>query len=133
VIFLDIGTSFIPGFEKICRYLNNILILVEPQLTTVKRTKIMVEQLESANISSGKSIDLVLYNRVRADIQMNTIQVTEEMEGMPVAIMIPPAPELANQAAQTHKPMIDVQPDGLVSQQFTRMAEILQERISRNQ
>jgi CheY-like chemotaxis protein/MinD-like ATPase involved in chromosome partitioning or flagellar assembly len=133
VIFLDIGTSFLPGFQKICRFLNNILILVEPQLTTVKRTKIMVEQLESANLSSGKSIDLILYNRVRADTQMNTIQVTEEMEGMPVATMVPPAPELANQAAQTHKPMIDIQPDGLVAQQFSRMAEIVQERISQNQ
>jgi pilus assembly protein CpaE len=132
VVFLDIGTSFLPGFEKICRYLNNIIILTEPQLITVKRTKVLTEQLDSANLSAGKTIDLVLYNRVRVDIQMNTMQITEEMEGMPVAVMIPPSPELANQANQRHLPMINLQPDGLVSQQFTRLAEILHERIDQN-
>lgn len=133
VIFVDIGTSFLPGFDKICNYLNSIILLTEPQLVTVKRTKTMVEELNAANLTAGKTIDLVLYNRIRADIQMNSIQVSEEMKGMPVSIMIPPSPELANQATQSHKPMINVQPDGLVAQQFNRMAEILQERILQNQ
>ena len=133
VIFVDIGTNFLPGFEKICSYLTGIILLTEPQLVTVKRTKAMVEELNAANLTAGKTIDLVLYNRIRADIQMNSIQVTEEMKGMPVSIMIPPSPELANQATQSHKPMINVQPDGLVAQQFNRMAEILQERILQNQ
>lgn len=133
VIFVDIGTNFLPGFEKICNYLNSIILLTEPQLVTVKRTKAMVEELNAANLAAGKTIDLVLYNRIRADIQMNSIQVSEEMKGMPVSIMIPPSPELANQATQSHKPMINVQPDGLVAQQFNRMAEILQERILQNQ
>ena len=60
---------------------------------------------------------------------MNSLQVTEEMEGMPVSIMIPSAPELANQAGQRHVPMINLQPDGLVTQQFNRLAEILHEQI----
>jgi hypothetical protein len=129
VVFLDIGTSFIPGFEKICHSLNNIIILTEPLLITVKRTKILKEQLDSANLAAGKSIDLVLYNHSRVDVQMNSLQVTEEMEGMPVSIMIPSAPELANQAGQRHVPMINLQPDGLVTQQFNRLAEILHEQI----
>jgi hypothetical protein len=51
------------------------------------------------------------------------------MDGMPVSVMIPPSPELANNAAQRHAPMINLQPDGLVAQQFNRLAEILHERI----
>jgi len=129
VIFLDIGTNFLPGFVKVCQLLDNLILLTEPQLVTVKRTKVLSEQLESANLNAGKVIDLVLYNRVRADVQMNSIQVTEEMDGMPVAIMVPPAPELANQAAQRHLPMINLQPDGLVAQQFNRFSEILTERV----
>ncbi|MHC1740823.1 MAG: response regulator [Anaerolineaceae bacterium] len=132
VVFLDIGTDFLPGFDKICQLLNNILILTEPQLITVKRTKILVEQLESANLMAGKAIDLVLYNRVRADIQMNSMQVSEEMDGMPVSIMIPPSAELANQAALRHLPMINIQPDGLVAQQFGRLSEILHDRIEQS-
>jgi DNA-binding response OmpR family regulator len=129
ITFVDIGTNFLPGFEKVCHSLNTVILLTEPQLLTVKRTKLLVDQLESANLTAGKAVDLVLYNRVRADIQMNSSQVTQEMDGMPVSVMIPPSPELANNAAQRHAPMINLQPDGLVAQQFNRLAEILHERI----
>jgi pilus assembly protein CpaE len=125
----DIGTSFFPGFDKICRKMDEFVILTEPQLVTVKRTRQFIDQLNSSNISAGKVIDLVLYNRVRADTQMSSMQVTEELEGMPVTIMIPPAPELANQASQKHVPMYNMQPDGLVGQQFMRLAEMICEHI----
>jgi len=133
VVFLDIGTNFLPGFEKICQFLTEIVVLAEPQLVSVKRTKVLVEQLNSANLAAGKAITLVLYNRARADVQMNSSQVTEEMEGMPVAVMVPPAPELANQAAQQHIPMINLQPESLAAQQFNRLAEILHDHIEQYQ
>jgi MinD-like ATPase involved in chromosome partitioning or flagellar assembly len=132
IVFIDIGTNYLPGFERICGFLDNIILLIEPQLLTVKRTKVLLDQLEAGNIISGKTLDLVLYNRVRADIQMSSTQVSEEMDGMPVSILIPPSPELANQAAQRHLPMINLQPDGLVAQQFSRLAEILHDRIDQN-
>lgn len=125
VVLLDIGTNFIPGFESICQNLDEMIILTEPQLVTVRRTKNFIHELNSANLMAGKSIDLVVYNRVRADVQMNSMQVTEELEGMPVSLLIPPAPEMANQASQRHMPMIHLQNDSLVSQQFSRLAEII--------
>ena len=130
VVFIDIGTNFLPGFEKICSNLNLLILLTEPQILTVKRTKILLEQLNSANLSTNKEVDLVMYNRVRADIQMTSTQVTEEMDGMPVSVLIPPFPELANQAAQRHVPMINMQPDSLIAQQFYRLAETIKERIN---
>jgi pilus assembly protein CpaE len=129
VVFVDVGTNYLPGFEQICNYFDNFIILTEPQLITVKRTKVLLDQLEAGNVTSGKALDLVLYNRVRADIQMSSSQVSEEMDGRPVSILIPPSPELANQAAQRHLPMVNLQPDGLVAQQFSRLAEILHDRI----
>jgi hypothetical protein len=60
---------------------------------------------------------------------MTTVQVTEELDGMPVTGMIPPAPELANQAAQKHQPMFSAQPEGLVAQQYSRITEIIREHI----
>lgn len=129
IIFVDIGTNYLPGFEKICKYIDNFIVLTEPQLITVKRTKVLMSQLEASNLTSGKALDLILYNRVRADIQMSSTQVSEEMDGMPVSILIPPSPELANQASQRHLPMVNLQPDGLVAQQFGRLAEILHDRV----
>jgi pilus assembly protein CpaE len=127
--FFDIGTGFLPGFDKICRTMDEIIILTEPQLVTVKRTKKFIEQLNTSNISGGKMIELVLFNRVRADIQMSSMQVTEELDGMPISVMIPPAPELANQASQKHTPMINLQPEGLFAQQIMRLTEIIHEHI----
>jgi pilus assembly protein CpaE len=129
VVFIDIGTNFLPGFDKIVKNLNMIMMMTEPQLVTVKRTKLLIEQLNSANLTSNKEICLVMYNRVRADIQMTSLQVTEEMDGMPVSVMVPPFPEMANQASQRHVPMINLQPDGLVAQQIYRLADMLKERI----
>jgi pilus assembly protein CpaE len=127
--FFDIGTGFLPGFDKICRKMDEIIILTEPQLVTVKRTKKFIEQLNTSNITGGKMIELVLFNRVRADIQMSSMQVTEELDGMPISVMIPPAPELANQASQKHAPMYNLQPEGLVAQQLMRLTEIIHEHI----
>lgn len=129
VVFLDIGTSFIPGFENICQNLDEIIILTEPQLVTVKRTMILINQLHTANLMASKAVDLVLYNRVRSDMQMSSMQVTEELEGMPVSVLIPPVPELANQASQQHLPMINIQLNGLVTQQFNRLAEIIHDHV----
>jgi pilus assembly protein CpaE len=124
----DIGTSFFPGYEKVCKKMDGFVILTEPQLVTVKRTKQLIDQMNASGILAGKGIDLVLYNRVRADIQMSSTQVTEELEGMPVSVMIPPAPELANQASQRHLPMVNIQPEGLVAQQFKQLASNIYER-----
>lgn len=125
----DIGISFLPGFDKICRKMDEMIILTEPQMITVKRTKNFLDQLNTSNITGGKTIDLVLFNRVRADVQMSSSQVTEELDGMPVSVMIPPAPELANQAAQKHLPMFNLQPEGLVAQQYLRLTEIIRDHI----
>jgi len=125
----DIGTSFLPGFDKVCRKMDELVILTEPQLVTVRRTKHFIDQMNTANISAGKIIDMVIFNRVRADVQMTTVQVTEELDGMPITGMVPPAPELANQAAQKHQPMFSAQPEGLVAQQYSRITEIIREHI----
>lgn len=130
IVFLDIGTNFIPGFENICQNLHELIILTEPQLISVRRTKNFLNELNAANLMAAKSVNLVIYNRVRADIQMNSMQVSEELEGMPVSLLIPPAPEMANQAAQRHLPMIQLQPDSLVSQQFSRLAEIIHDHTN---
>jgi len=106
-----------------------LIILTEPQLATVKRTKLFLEQLNVANLTASKAVDLVLYNRQRADVQMTSLQVTDELEGMPVSLLIPPAPEMANQASQRHLPMIQLQADGMVSQQFNRLAEIIHDHV----
>lgn len=130
-IMLDIGTPFLPGFEKICSLCNEIFVVTEPQPNTIKRTKIFYEELRSIGSGLGRIISLVLYNRVRSEVQLSSIQVSELLGGTPIAMMIPPAPELAYQASLRQSPLISIQPDGLVAQQIDQLAKIIQTQMNK--
>jgi len=130
-IVLDIGTPFLPGFEKICGLCRNICLVTEPQPSTIKRTRILYEELRTVGSGLGRVINLVLYNRVRSEVQLSMPQVSELMGGIPIGIMIPPAPELAYQVSQNMAPLINIQPDSLVSQQIGQLARIIQTQIGK--
>lgn len=125
MVMLDIGTPFMPGFDKICSACQEFVAITEPHPITVKRTKTLLEELRSYGAGAGKTIDLVLFNRIRSDIQLNSIQVSDMLGGEPVTLLIPSAPEQAYQASLKNAPVINVQPEGLIAQQVNHLAEII--------
>ncbi len=131
LVILDIGTPFIPGFEKICALCKDIFLITEPQPNTIKRTRMLYEELRTIGSGTGRVINLVLYNRVRSEVQLSSIQVSEMMGGTPITMMIPPVPELAYQASVKQAPLINVQPDGLISQQIDQLAKIVRNRMTK--
>jgi DNA-binding response OmpR family regulator len=131
VVILDIGNSFLPGFDKLCEACKEIIVVTEPQPSTIKRTQMLLEELRSMSSGTARLIDVVIYNRTRSDIQLSSVQVSEMMGGVPVNGMIPPAPELAHQASLKHVPLVVMQPDGLVSMQIAQVAKFLQTRIGK--
>lgn len=129
-VILDIGSPFLPGFDKICSLCKNILVVTEPQQSTIKRTRILYEELRSVGAGLGRVINLILYNRVRSEIQLTSAQVSDMLGGTPITMMIPPAPELAYQVSLKQLPLINIQSDSLVSQQISQLARIIQTQIS---
>ncbi len=130
-VILDIGTPFLPGFEKVCSMCNEIFVVTEPQPNTIKRTKILFEELRTIGSGLGRIISLVLYNRVRSEVQLSSVQVSELLGGTPITMMIPPAPELAYQAGLRQSPLINIQPDSLVAQQIDQLAKIIQTQMNK--
>lgn len=128
IVILDLGTPFMPGFEKILGLCRNVCLITEPQPSTLKRTRILFEELRSIGAGVGRIINLVLYNRVRSEVQLSSLQVTEMMGGVPISMMIPPAPELAFQASTNHAPLVRIQADSLVSSQINGLAKIIQDQ-----
>ncbi len=128
--FLDLGTAFLPGFEKVCSVCSEVIVVTDPTPTTVSRTKVLLSELRSVGSASGKTINIVLLNRVRAEMQLNSLQVSDLLNGEAIAMMIPSAPEQVYQAVQTKAPLVNVQPDGLAAQQIVQLAEIIKSHVA---
>jgi pilus assembly protein CpaE len=126
-VLLDIGANMLPGIESMLTLCNELILCVEPMPNTVARTKIVLDDLADKGFTKSRILTLVLINRIRSDIQMSWTQVQEAL-GIPITAIITPAPELAYQATMRNTPMILAQPDGIVAQQFVKIAAALAQR-----
>jgi CheY-like chemotaxis protein/MinD-like ATPase involved in chromosome partitioning or flagellar assembly len=126
-VLVDIGTPYLPVFDEALDVCGEIILLVEPYPITVQRTRVLFDELAEKGLGKTKPVSIVLFNRVRADVQLTVTQV-QEILGQPVLQVIPPAPELAYQAAVKYLPIINIQPEGLISQQFGKLADMITQR-----
>ncbi len=127
-IFLDIGNSSLPGLDMILKLCNEVFVVTEGQPIAIQRTKQLITDLGNYGFGKSKLLSLAVINRVRSDIQLNAVQVQESL-GIPLTIVIPPAPEQSFQAASRNVPMTLLQQDGLASQQFLRLVEQVSTRL----
>jgi DNA-binding response OmpR family regulator len=128
VVFLDIGTNFHPAYDLLVRQCNEIILITEPQPVTVNLTRLLAEELRQRGFGSGKALTVVAVNRTRAEITL-TMSRIEEAVKVPVALGIPPATELAYLAATRSVPMILLQPEGIIAQQYGVLAEHISHHV----
>ncbi len=126
---LDIGLNTHLAYEEILNLCKEMIVVTEPFPGTINRTRLLIDDLKQRGFGNTKPITLVSVNRIRADVQMSVTQIQEAL-GMPVSQVIPPAPEVAFQAATRNLPMIQVQIGGMLSLQYSRLAEAIAERVS---
>jgi CheY-like chemotaxis protein/MinD-like ATPase involved in chromosome partitioning or flagellar assembly len=126
---LDIGTPLLPGFDAICALCKEIIVLTEPHHNTVERTKFLLEDLSNITKSSGRTIEMVLYNHMPSSVLLSMVQVSEMLNGVPIDVMIPPVPELAIQANNKHIPLALMQPEGLFTNQMGVLAKLIQSKL----
>jgi MinD-like ATPase involved in chromosome partitioning or flagellar assembly len=128
MIFLDIGTSFHPGFNAILDKCNELIMVVEPQPVPIKRSKLLASDLHLKGFGSVKTMSTVLVNRTRSDIVLNISQV-EQILGYPAVMGFPPVVEQAYRAADRAIPLIAVQPDGIIAMQFNTSSHPLNQLL----
>ncbi len=126
---LDVGLNTHLAYDEILNLCKEVIVVAEPFPGTINRTRLLLDDLKQRGFGNNKPINLVLVNRIRADVQLSVTQVQESL-GMPVSQVIPPAPEVSFQAATRNLPMIQVQIGGMLSLQYSRLAEAIAERIS---
>ena len=127
-VVMDVGTIFLPAFEIIIEKCNEMVVVTEPQPMSVKRTRPLLDDLRLKGFGSSKSMTVTTLSHARADMSLPVTKIEEEL-GCSVALGIPPVPEQAFFAAKNAVPLSLVQPDGLVAQQFTNLAELIAHRV----
>jgi len=127
IVFLDIGTNFLPAYDLVCDLCNEMILVTEPQPMALKRTIPLVSELRKKGFGSAKALTLVTANQRRADMTLSVSQI-EKVLGLGVALGFPPSTELFYLATERAAPIYTLQTDGIVTQQFNKLAEILQKR-----
>jgi pilus assembly protein CpaE len=128
VVFLDIGTVFHPAYDLLVRQCNEIILITEPQPVTVKLTRMVTDELRQLSFGSGKALTIVAVNRTRAEITLTMSRIEEALK-VPVALGFPPATELAYLAATRSIPMVLLQPEGIIAQQYSMLAEHISHHV----
>jgi pilus assembly protein CpaE len=129
VVFLDIGTLFFPGVENLISLCQEILVVTDAMPTTVRRTRIVIDEINEMTAKVSKNIDLVLNNHIRSDLQLNAEQISKMIPAYEVKVMIPTAPEQIYQAVQKQTPLTRIQPEILYSQQINELAKLIHHRV----
>ena len=126
-VLLDLGAGIHQVTEKILNTCDILIVALEPFPNTVIRTKVLIEELANRGFDQER-MHIVLINRVRTDVQLTWNQVKEQLKS-PIAVAFTPVPELAYQAAKKNIPIVIQQPDSLVSQQFSKLADLITTKL----
>jgi len=129
-IALDIGTNFLPGFDIVSDLCDEIILVIEPLTSSVKRGHLLMEELRAKGFGSTKELTVVTVNHTRAEMTLVVSQI-EKMLEYSVALGFPPSTELAYLSAQRSIPMSLLQPDGIIAQQFNKLVEQISKRVKR--
>lgn len=127
---LDIGNPILPAFDRICTYLQEMIVVTEPYPGSINRTRQFIDELSDRGFGRGRLLTVVMINRVRADAQLSISQVQDRLD-VPIQVVFPPAPEQAYQAGMRNLALIEIQPESLLSQQFNLLAKIIHQRVKK--
>ena len=129
LVVLDIGTNFLPAYNVVIDICDEIILITEPHPNSVKRTRYLLDDLRNKGFGSAKVMTLVSVNHTRSDMVLSMSDIEEEIK-QTVTLGIPPSTELSYQAAVRSIPMVQVQPESLVAQQYKNLAEKISKRVS---
>lgn len=126
-VLLDLGVGIHQITEKVLNTCDTLIVALEPSPNTVSRTKVLIDELANRGFDQHR-VHIVLINRIRSDVLLTWNQVKEQLKS-PIAVAFTPVPELAYQAAKKNIPIVIQQPDSLVSQQFTKLSDLLTSKV----
>lgn len=122
-VLVDMGTGLDETNRTLLRRLRYVLIVTEPQRISLLLTQALLAMLDNLEVGRHR-IGIVLMNRAPTSATPSK-EAVENFLQRQILCVIPPAPELAFQAAERGTPMVMMQPESLVAAQFRQLAEHL--------
>jgi pilus assembly protein CpaE len=123
VLVLDLGTRIDAGTLAALKLCTRVVLTLEPQRIAVTLTQAVLAELENNGMGPDKVLVVILNRSASAaNLSKSTI---EGLLSRDVAVLIPPAPEVAYQASDQGAPIIMVQPGNVVSDQFRELARVV--------
>jgi DNA-binding response OmpR family regulator len=119
-VLVDLGTGIRPYTKTILNLCDHIIFVVEPIYPTNVIARSLLEDLETKGIPKHK-ISLALMTRERTSMMIAWQELAGDL-GLELAGVVSPAPEQAHEATQAGKPIIQVHPTSLVSDQLIQIS-----------
>lgn len=121
----DLGGGFNVFTQRLQMEMDRLLFIVEPNMVALTQGREILNEIGVAT----ERVYIVVANRSQSSLQTSWNDI-EQILGQDIRVILSAAPELAFQAIEAGVPMVQVQPNAIVSNQIMKFAEEI--RISYN-
>ena len=122
-VLIDVGSRFTPPAQVALKGANKVVLVTEADSLALKMGASLIRELENFGVRGVKLI-VVVVNRTRSETALTKFQ-AEEILGHSIQVLIPPAPELFQQAEKSNTPAVLLQPNSLVADQIRALVELI--------
>jgi pilus assembly protein CpaE len=123
-LLLDLGVGLDEVNRRVLPSCAQVVVAVEPNRVAITLARALLSEMALSLNLPAHRISIVLINKAPSA----TTFTKDDLEGLlqqDLVAVVPPAPELAFQAAEDGNPMVTVQPQSLVAQQIRAIADHL--------
>jgi DNA-binding response OmpR family regulator len=114
-VLLDLPATLDAATAEALRMTNEIILTLDPNRIGIALAQAMLKSLDASNIGAYK-VKLVLIHRAPVAASLSRFTIEDSLQHTMIC-SIPPVPDLAYESAQGGKPMVMIQPHGLIAQQ----------------
>jgi DNA-binding response OmpR family regulator len=123
-LLVDLGAGLGPVNERVIALADEVLVIVEPARVTLAMADSLLRSLDLLGVDPAR-ISLVTVSRSVPGLSTPAATVRALLSGREPLATITAAPELAFQSAENSTPMVMLQPDGPLAEEYREMAQQL--------
>jgi pilus assembly protein CpaE len=122
-LLIDLGSGLDPVAERVIALADEVIVVVEPARVTLTMAQAVVRSLDLLGVDPAR-VSLLAINR-RGPGLASPAATVQGLVGRELLASVGPAPELAFQATEASTPLVMMQPDGPIAEQYRQLAQQL--------